>query len=491
MTTCLQGILDTTRRGIIAAIVLLGAFTATATLHFTAARPAPKWFTDGVMYQVQPRAFTADGSLKAAAEKLPYLKETGVTIVYLLPVFKMDGKMDRSFWSPRQVKSGFNIPKNQYCIADYFHVDEEYGSDDDLRAFCRKAHELGMRVIFDLVYFHCAPHARILDLIPDATRRNPDGSAKRGPWRFPRLNFASKAVREYLLSNITYLMLEFGADGFRCDVGPGIPIDFWIEAHDRMDALRPGDSILLCEGHMSNGQQRAFDADYGWFPKMKDDAANIRRAWEWRERESDQGARFVNHYENHDIATDSRPRREAAWGHAFTDQVLVWMFTVDGVPLLFNGNEFADDDPKHSMFGHTPIDWTRLDGEVGKARYAFVRKLAALRAAHPVFTATSGYEGMAWLDVSAPKSVTAFVRRMQGGETILVVQNWSDKEVETDVKLDTAETDFPSYVVNDDPVDRSIKGKPSDEPLMARAATKTGPSSYRLGPYGFCVTSVR
>ena len=133
MTTCLQGILGTTKRGFIAAIALLCASAATATLHFTAARPAPKWFTDGVMYQVQPRAFTADGSLKAAAEKLPYLKETGVTIVYLLPVFKMDGKMDRSFWSPRQVKSGFNIPKNQYCIADYFHVDEEYGTDQDLK----------------------------------------------------------------------------------------------------------------------------------------------------------------------------------------------------------------------------------------------------------------------------------------------------------------------------------------------------------------------
>ena len=81
-----------------------------------------------------------------------------------------------------------------------------------------------------------------------------------------------------------------------------------------------------------------------------------------------------------------------------------------------------------------------------------------------------------------------FVRRMPGGETILVVQNWSGKEVEVTVKLDTAEPDFPSYVVNDDPVDRSVKGKPSDEPLMARRATKTGPrirsSSHSLACSG-------
>ncbi len=472
------------------AVMALGALAASASLHFTDARTAPKWFTDGVMYQIQPRAFTPEGTLKAAEGKLPYLKETGITIVYLLPVFKMDGRMDRSFWSPRQVKSGFNIPKNQYCIADYFHVDEEYGTDDDLRAFCRRAHELGMRVVFDLVYFHCAPHARILEQIPDAAARNPDGSAKRGPWRFPKLNFKSKAVREYLLTNITYLMLEYGVDGFRCDVGPGIPLDFWIEAHDRMDALSSGNAILLCEGHVKNDQQRAFDADYGWFPHPGKDASAIRRAWTGRERESDRGARFVNHYENHDIATDVRPRREAAWGHDFVDQVLVWMFTIDGVPLLFNGNEIADDDPKHSMFGHTPIDWSLLDGDAGKARRALVRRLAELRAAHPVFTALNGYEGLAWLDVTSPREVTAFVRRMQGGEMILVVQNWSAKEVEATVKLDTAEPDLPYFVVNDDPVDRSVKGNPSDNPLMSRRSTKTGPATYRLGPHGFCIAVV-
>jgi glycosidase len=471
-------------------IALMLTWAAEASLHFTDARPAPAWFTRGVMYQIQPRAFTPEGSLKAAAEKLPYLKETGVTIVYLLPVFKMDGKMDRSFWSPRQVKSGFNNPKNQYCIADYFHVDEEYGTDDDLRAFCRKAHELGMKVIFDLVYFHCAPHARILEQIPDATLRNPDGSAKRGPWRFPKLNYNSRAVREYLLTNITFLMLEYEVDGFRCDVGPHVPLDFWIEAHNRMDALSSGNAILLCEGYVQNDQQRAFDADYGWFPHPGKDASIIRIAWSRRERGSDRGARFVNHYENHDIATDERPRREAAWGHDFIDQVLVWMFTIDGVPLLFNGNEIADDDPKHSMFGHTPIEWSRLEGEAGKARYAFVRRLAALRATHPVFTAGCGYEGLAWLDVTTPKEVTAFVRRMQGGETILVVQNWSGKEVEVTVSLDTAEPDFPSYVVNDDPVDRHIRGKPAEKALFSRGTEKTGTATFRLAPYGFDIRTV-
>ena len=115
------------------------------------AKKAPQWLTRGVVYQIQPRAFTAEGTLRAAAEKLEYLKETGVTIVYLPPVFEMDSDTDRSFWSPRQLKSGFGNPKNQYRIRDYFHVDPEYGTDADLRYFVDRAHELGLKVLFDLV----------------------------------------------------------------------------------------------------------------------------------------------------------------------------------------------------------------------------------------------------------------------------------------------------------------------------------------------------
>ena len=103
------------------------------------ARKTPAWFTEGVMYQIQPRAFTPEGTLKTAAQKLPYLKDLGVTIVYLVPVMKMDTSMDKSFWSPRQIRSGFENPKNQYRIADYFHVDEEYGTDQDLADFGARA----------------------------------------------------------------------------------------------------------------------------------------------------------------------------------------------------------------------------------------------------------------------------------------------------------------------------------------------------------------
>ena len=153
-------------------------FAFGANAHMQDARKSPEWFTRGVMYQIQPRAFTPEGTLKAAAEKLPYLKDLGVTIAYLVPVMKMDTDMDKGFWSPRQIKSGFDNPKNQYRISDYFHVDEEYGTDADLRDFCAAAHGIGMKVVFDLVYLHCGPTAPVLKEHPEFTWWNPDGTVK-------------------------------------------------------------------------------------------------------------------------------------------------------------------------------------------------------------------------------------------------------------------------------------------------------------------------
>ena len=73
-----------------------GAFGANAWMQN--ARKSPKWFTEGVMYQIQPRSFTPEGTLRAATRKLPYLKDLGVTIAYLVPVMKMDDSRDKAFW---------------------------------------------------------------------------------------------------------------------------------------------------------------------------------------------------------------------------------------------------------------------------------------------------------------------------------------------------------------------------------------------------------
>ena len=80
------------------------------------ARPSPGWVTSGVMYQIQPRAFTPEGTLKAATARLPKVAELGIDIIYMCPVFVSDDDPDPGGWSPRQKKSRMNCPGKFWCF---------------------------------------------------------------------------------------------------------------------------------------------------------------------------------------------------------------------------------------------------------------------------------------------------------------------------------------------------------------------------------------
>ncbi|HUT94339.1 MAG TPA: alpha-amylase family glycosyl hydrolase [Thermoguttaceae bacterium] len=391
------------------------------------ARPSPEWVTRGVMYQIQPRAFTPEGTLKAATARLPGVAELGVDIVYLCPVFVSDDDSNREFWSPRQKASGMNNPCNPYRMKDYFHVDREYGTDDDLKAFVAEAHKLGMRVMLDMVYLHCGPTAVFLEEHPDFVERDEEGKVVYAAWNFPKLNHANPKLREYLWRNMEYWCREFDVDGFRCDVSDGIPLAFWETARERLEKIRP-DIGMLAEGTRPEDQLKAFDLNYGWRFKW-DNAAKSRERWErMRDERPRRGARFIRFIDNHDIANDAWNNRiEKAWGARHVHAALVLIFTLDGVPFLYNGQEVADT-ARHSIFGRSPIDWASGDTPAGKARFAFCKKLCAMRHAERALT----HGEVVWLDTDQPDSVASFLRRTPG-EAVLSVVNLSNRAVKVRV----------------------------------------------------------
>lgn len=83
------------------------------------------------IYQLSLRTITPEGTLQAAIKMLPHIASLGFDIVYLTACFATDNDMDVSTWSNRQRNSGCGNPKNPYKMADYFHVDEEYGTDKE------------------------------------------------------------------------------------------------------------------------------------------------------------------------------------------------------------------------------------------------------------------------------------------------------------------------------------------------------------------------
>jgi glycosidase len=452
---------------------------------FGAMRPTPEYLKSAVVYQMVLRNFTRDGTFRAAAEMLEHVRSCGVDVVYLCPFVEMDRDMDKSGWSIRQKKSGFVTPKNPYRISNYDKIDPEYGGDADFKAFNDKAHALGMKVYMDLVYLHCGPNNVMKDMFPDAFQKNADGSVRTTRWHFPYVNFASKDVRKYLIDSMLH-WISLGCDGFRCDVGDAVPIDFWVEAVSACQKVKP-DLVMINEGTKVEWLEKAFDACYAWpwsFSIRNFLTPSLRGQVTAKNKTLDQKMPGVRAYEakipkdalmfcfmdNHDTAADD-------WENRFDrvnpveagNAAFVLTFLRRGLPLVFNGNEIADnslntffapvEDPGRAR---KTIDWARALQPAGQKRLALIRTLAKLRHENKVFSEGS----QEWVTEGEKEGAIAFVRRF-GGKAVFVTANLT----RGDVKFKAG-----------------VKG--GGNVLLSERGELAADGTCRLGPYGYVVVEL-
>ncbi|MCQ2391945.1 MAG: alpha-amylase family glycosyl hydrolase [Kiritimatiellae bacterium] len=394
------------------------------------ARAVPSFLRGAVIYQLFTRIFTPEGTFRAAERKLSELKDLGVDVIYLTPHQLADDDADVKHWSARQRKCKLGNAKNPYRQKDFFAVDPEYGTAADLKDFVKTAHTLGMRVMFDLVYFHCGPKAVFLAEHPDFIVRNPDGSPRLGDWAFPEMDISKREVRDYLHGNMVHFLREYDVDGFRCDVADMLPVDFWEEGYAKCKAVKP-DIFMMCEGLKGDDQIGAFDLSYGFYTqwtmvellKGKVPASMLETAWRAQRRDYPQGFHWMRCFENHDFANvlPGEKRKEALYGHALNAAMLATCFLLDGVPMLYNGQEIADAAP-HSIFanrehGGWHIDWTKSDEAYAQERRALVKRLTAIRHAHPLLFDAP----VEWLDTGAGEKTFAFRRQTEDSTFTLAV----------------------------------------------------------------------
>lgn len=154
--------------------------------------------TGNVIYELHLGTFTPEGTCAAAMERLPLLRELGVTVVELMPVSEFPGRFG---WG--------------YDGVDLFAPTRLYGGPDDLRRFVDRAHALGLAVILDVVYNHLGPSGNHLK----SFAREYFTSKYSNEWG-EALNFdgeRSGAVRELFVANAGYWVDEFHLDGLRLD----------------------------------------------------------------------------------------------------------------------------------------------------------------------------------------------------------------------------------------------------------------------------------
>lgn len=151
-----------------------------------------------VIYEMHIGTFTREGTWNAAAERLPYLRDTGITLLEVMPVADFPGRFG---WG--------------YDGVGLYAPVALYGRPDDFRAFVNRAHELGIGVLLDVVYNHLGPDGNYLTKFSASyfsREHNTDWGAA--------INFDgedSGPVRDFFCANAAYWIREFHLDGLRFD----------------------------------------------------------------------------------------------------------------------------------------------------------------------------------------------------------------------------------------------------------------------------------
>lgn len=392
---------------------------------------APDWLAKAAIYQINPRTFSKEGTIKAVTKELPFLAELGFGVMYLCPVFEEDDSEDRTCWSARQKKSETQNPKNPYRMNDYFKIDSEYGTMEDLCEFIEVSHSLGMRVLLDLVYLHIGPNAPVVKKHPEFMKQDEEGNLLLGTsWPFALWDFQHKGAREYLWSNMVYYIGELDADGFRCDVGDQVPIDFWEEGRRRMQSIKP-DAVLINEGADYSYLEKAFDASYcwNWHEDLYDmfcgklTAAQVREKSEERHAGITRGGLLLRDIDNHDTVTDWPERTEIVAGHDGMEAILVINYFLDGIPMVYCGNELADS-AKLNMFANRfhmgqfeVTDRSIASEDYSLRRQQIIKQLNQMKKTNPVLR----WGETRWVDHDQPDAVIAFARILEGKQIVVIV----------------------------------------------------------------------
>ena len=391
-----------------------------SSLAVESALQSEDWVKKGIIYEVYTRAFSKEGNFEGVEKKLPELKQLGVTILWLMPIHPVgEEKRKGTVGSP-------------YSVKDYYGINPEFGNLDDFKGLVKKSHEQGLKIIIDLVANHTSWDSKMFTEHPEWFTK--DSTGKSVPpvadWSdVVDLNYNNAELRRYMIDMLKYWVRDVGLDGFRCDVAEMVPTEFWNEARAALDSIRP--VIMLSEGQYPEHHLKAFDLTYSWNmygsmamvlkgekPASEFDAVLTREASAYPK-----GSIRMRFSSNHDENAWDRPDVEKfGINGAFLAAVLV--NTIPGAPLLYNGQEAAND-KKLGLFEKFEIDWTK-----GKEFREFYAKLYAIRKSNPSL-AVGEYQNV---KNNMADQVYTFIRT-DGKNTVLVALNFLNNECTAQLEL--------------------------------------------------------
>ena len=424
----------------------------------------PEWLSDTVWYQIMPDRFRKGseakkrfplcqwdskrkityrdfygGDLQGITRKLPYLKELGVTGIYMTPIFLSD-------------------TNHKYNTFDYTQIDPDFGTEGDLKTLVRTAHDMGIRVMLDAVFNHCGSQ---FSQWQDVVKNGPDSPywdwffvhqwpIPQEGWdtldkRFysfsfttsmPKLNTNNPEVRKFCIDLCKKWITQWDIDGIRFDVGDEVSHRFLKEMNRELKAVKPDVFLLgeLWHDSVQWLQGDEYDATMN-YPFL----ISLQNFWIGEQRAKDLmyamnrcytmypqqlSTILFNFLDTHDTV---RAVTRCGGLDAFYQQ-LTMLMTMPGSPCIYYGTEIALEGG-HDPDCRRPMPWKDIDAGKFDSQIQDCKDLIRIRRECPE---TRG-DRVVWHNSSIPRLIH-YSRPGEKNKTMLSVYLNADK-VPAGIKL--------------------------------------------------------
>ena len=408
----------------------------------------PQWAANKVVYQIFPSRFATTqpvdkklwykapitpmddlhGNLRGIIEHLDYIKDLGIDVVYLTPIFKSNSC-------------------HKYDTIDYYQVDPSFGTTEDLKELVQKSHERGMKVVLDAVYNHSGREFFAFQDILEKGEKSKyldwyfiDELPPRGEWGeipnfkcfgyyggMPKLNLKNPEVEKYITDVACYWIKECDIDGWRLDVGDEISHFFWKNFRKAIKAVKK-DMLIIGEiwhyaGDFLEGDEWDTVMNYPFYLNLidllADEKINVSQFVQnlgylkgrlnkkcyplmWNLIDSHDTARFLH------LCHDNKKKQHLA---------AAFQLLLPGMPMIYYGDEFAmpganDPDCRRGMY------WDEEYQD--KEMFEWYKQLLKVRKNHACIV-----EGEPMEIAARDEEETIVLTRKNGEETLALIFNCS------------------------------------------------------------------
>ena len=389
-----------------------------------------EWAKDAVIYEVNVRQYTKEGTFRAFSEHLQTLKDMGITTLWFMPIHPIS-----------ETKRSGTLG-SYYSITDYRAVNSEFGTEADFRELVDKAHAMGFTVMLDWVANHTGWDCAWITEHPDWYTKGENGQITdpvgMGWPDVADLNYDNGEMRAEMIACMKYWVEEYDIDGFRCDYANGVPRDFWEAARKELEAVKP--VLMLAEDNTDvDLLDYAFDFNYNWelydvLVGIAEDATSAYYIKNHVHNDYPDGSFRLNFLDNHD-KNSWEDTIMSAFGADSLPSMWALIYTIPGTPLVYSGDEIGLDQ-NIAFMERDPIDWESSDVDYRP----LLAELAAIRSGNAALH-TGNYGGdIVYMDMGK-RAVLGFTRQVEGS-TVKCLFNLTKRENTVDVSalFDGSET---------------------------------------------------